>query len=332
MELERIEEESGFEKKAIAYNAKSKAAAHIFGNNLSLIICFLLPALFVFTIWTRPTINAGFAVMGDFAMTVVIFLAGQRAALNVGIEGGKLDDEYLSARAKYREERDKVIACGISLLPDFCEKEISEELDNAIRVRCRRLKISRAEMEEMLAMTPGELAAKKGKAFAAKFEPLRRIEPIELTDDMLLSEGRESAKRGGLGKGAEEHLEERWRGKRGAAHIAISILTVVFSVAVGFAMSDGVSIALIVYTIYKMLMLLTRMANSYRAGAKAYNTYEAQFLANKTKYLVKYQEFVKEKEAENHEGEEVHTETVGRVLRECRVDRSAETHCQKEAV
>lgn len=181
-------------------------------------------------------------------------------------------------------------------------------------------------------MTPGELAAKKGKAFAAKFEPLRRIEPIELTDDMLLSEGRESSKRGGLGKGAEEHLEERWRGKRGAAHIAISVLTVVFSVAVGFAMADGVSLALIVYTIYKMLMLLARMANSYRAGAKAYNTYEAQFLANKTKYLVKYQEFVKEKEAENHEGEEVHTETVGRVLRECRVDRSAEIYCQEEAV
>ena len=298
MELERIEEDSGFEKKAIAYNAKSKAAAHIFGNNLSLIICFLLPALFVFTIWTRPTINAGFAVMGDFAMTIVIFLAGQRAALNVGI----------------------------------CEKEISEELDNAIRVRCRRLKISRAEMEEMLAMKPGELAAKRGKAFAAKFEPLRRIEPIELTDDMLLSEGRESSKRGGLGKGAEEHLEERWRGKRGAAHIAISILTVVFSVAVGFAMADGVSLALIVYTIYKMLMLLARMANSYRAGAKAYNTYEAQFLANKTKYLVKYQEFVKEKEAENHEGKEVHAEPAGRILCECRVDRSAEIHCQKEAV
>lgn len=123
MELERIEEESWFEKKAIAYNAKSKAAAHVFGNNLSLIICFLLPALFVFTIWTRPTINASFAVMGDFAMTIVIFLAGQRAALNVGIEGGKLDDEYLSARAKYREERDKVIACGISRLPDFAKKK-----------------------------------------------------------------------------------------------------------------------------------------------------------------------------------------------------------------
>lgn len=302
MNLEEIKTHDSMEDKAKAYNAKSKAAAHFFGKNLSIIVCLLLPALFVFSIWTRPSLNAGIAIMGDFAMTIVIFLAGQRAALNVGVEGGKLDDEYIAARGEYRAEREKVYQIGISELQSFCDLEIAKELEAAYNAKCRKLKISRDQLDQFLKMPLSEIAEKKGKVFAAQMAIVQKMEPIELSDDMLLSDGRETAERGGLGEGAEEHLEKRWKGKRGAAHIAVSILTVIFSVGVSFVMADGVSIALVVYTLYKMVLLLFRMAGSYRDGAAAYNSYEVGYLQKKSKYLRKYREYMGGK----YESKEVH--------------------------
>lgn len=308
MNLEEIKPRDTVEDKAKAYNAKSKAAAHFFGKNLSMIVCLLLPVLFVFSIWTRPSLNASVAIMGDFAMTIVIFLAGQRAALNVGVEGGKLDDEYLAAWDEYREEREKVYQIGISELQTFCESEISQELEAAYNAKCRKMKISREQLDQFLKMPIAQVAEQKGKVFAAQIAIAQKMEPINLSDDMLLSDGRETAERGGLGEGAEEHLEKRWMGKRGAAHIAMSILTVIFSVGVSFVMADGVSLALVVYTLYKMVLLLFRMAGSYRDGAAAYNSYEVNYLRKKSKYLRKYREYMGDKKDES---EEVHETATG---------------------
>lgn len=306
MNLEEIKVRDSMEDKAKAYNAKSKAAAHFLGKNLSIIVCLLLPALFVFSIWTRPSLNSSIAILGDFAMTIVIFLAGQRAALNVGVEGGKLDDEYIDARAEYREDREKVYKVGIGELQAFCEIEIEQELEAAYRAKCRKLKISRDQLDQFLKMPISEIAEQKGKVFAAQMAIVKKMEPIDLSDDMLLSDGRETAERGGLGEGAEEHLEKRWKGKRGAAHIAMSILTVIFSVGVSFVMADGVSLALVVYTLYKMVLLLFRMAGSYRDGAAAYNSYEVSFLRKKSKYLRKYREYMGGK----NESKEVHEKSA----------------------
>lgn len=330
MKLEMIEKESAIEEKAKAFNAKSKATAHFLGNNLSLIICLLLPAMFIFTIWTKPTLNASLSIIGDFFMTVIIFLAGQAAALNVGIEGGKLDDDYLRARDTYREIRQQVLTAGISKLQIFCDKEIEAELIHAKITICRKLRITSEDMEKYCALSFDKLAEVKGKAFALRFEQIRKLEPIELTEDILLNEGRENSQRGGLGKGAEEHLEGLWKGKKGLANILFSVLTIIFSVAIGFIMTDGVSFALVVYTIYKTVILLFRMANSYRAGAKAYNTYEAQYLENKAKYLIKYLEFLKG--AVENEGEAVYEKPVRGNLYTGGIDGQAEIHCEAQTI
>lgn len=307
MNLEEIKTRETMEDKARTYNAKSKAVARVLGKNLSVLVCLLLPALFIFTIWTRPSLNTGIAIMGDFAMTIVIFLAGQRAALNVGVEGGKLDDEYFSALKNYKSDRERVYQIGVSNLQAFCEKEIKEELEAAYRAKCRKLKITRDQLEQFLKMPVSQIAEQKGKVFAAQMAIIQKMEPINLSDDLLLSDGREKNERGGLGEGAEEHLEKRWKGKRGAAHIAVSILTVIFSVVVTFVMADGVSLALIVYTFYKMVLLLFRMANSYRDGAAAYNSYEVRYLQKKSKYLRKYMEYMGEK----YESKEVYETATG---------------------
>ena len=328
MKLEMIEKENAMEEKAKAFNAKSKATAHFLGNNLSLIICLLLPAMFIFTIWTKPTLNASLSIIGDFFMTVIIFLAGQAAALNVGIEGGKLDDDYLRARDTYRETRAQVLTVGISKLQSFCDLEIEAELRHAKMTICRKLRITAAEMEKYSELSFDQLTAEKGKIFALRFEQIQKLEPIELTEDLLLNEGRESSKRGGLGKGADEHLEGLWKGKRGLANILFSVLTIIFSVAIGFMMTDGVTFALVVYTIYKTVILLFRMANSYRTGAKAYNTYEAQYLENKTKYLIKYLEFLKG--VVKNEGEAVYENPIRGNLYTGWIDGQTEIHCEAQ--
>ena len=223
-----------------------------------------------------------------------------------------------------------MLTAGISKMQIFCDKEIETELIHAKITICRKLRITSEDMEKYCELSFDKLAEVKGKTFALRFEQIRKLEPIELTEDILLNEGRENSQRGGLGKGAEEHLEGLWKGKKGLANILFSVFTIIFSVAIGFIMTDVISFALVVYTIYKTIILLFRMANSYRTGAKAYNTYEAQYLENKSKYLIKYLEFLKG--AVENEGEAVYENPVRGNLCTGGIDGQAKIHCETQAI
>jgi hypothetical protein len=52
------------------------------------------------------------------------------------------------------------------------------------------------------------------------------------------------------------------------------------------------SIAMLIYTAFKIALMLARMFSGYSRGAKAYNTVEPKHLQDKIKYLGLYVEFL----------------------------------------
>ena len=60
-------------------------------------------------------------------------------------------------------------------------------------------------------------------------------------------------------------------------------------------LTSDITIARVIYTVFKLTMLLFRMAKGYDRGARAYNTVEVMQLKAKTNYLRQYVRFMEDK-------------------------------------
>lgn len=275
-------------------NTRQKNLAKTIGQNLSLYVCILIPVLLVGLIWTETSLPTfGWGLLSDALLTVALFVIGERAMISVGIEGGKLDDEYLAVREKFRETVAKVKGLGVLMLEPFCDWSIDQELIHAKRTRLRRLGIKYEQwVAEYEQMPFDELKAAFGVETAAKLMEIKHLKPIDLDPDLLLTTGYGSKHRRYIPDGAEIYVEKKRYGKVG---IVISALTALFTVAVTIALTEDVTIARVLYTAVKLIALLYRMSNGYNNGAKAYNTMEVRSLTAKIEYLDEYMEFLGKK-------------------------------------
>jgi hypothetical protein len=66
-------------------------------------------------------------------------------------------------------------------------------------------------------------------------------------------------------------------------------------VTIAITLTEDLTFARVVYTAFKLTMLLFRMAKGFDRGARAYNTVEVRQLKAKTNYLQQYEKFVNEK-------------------------------------
>ena len=73
------------------------------------------------------------------------------------------------------------------------------------------------------------------------------------------------------------------------------IFTGLLTVSVVMTFTSDISFARVMYTIFKLIVLLYRMAVGYGLGAKAYNTVEVRQLEVKSNYLRNYIRFVEDK-------------------------------------
>jgi hypothetical protein len=73
------------------------------------------------------------------------------------------------------------------------------------------------------------------------------------------------------------------------------LFTGLLTVSVAMTLTSDISFARVMYTIFKVIVLIYRMAVGYGIGAKAYNTVEARQLEVKSSYLRNYIRFVKDK-------------------------------------
>lgn len=294
-ELERLpEKRNGFADLQKRYNISSKSIGRIVGTNISLFMCVLLPVLLIGFIWTdvgMPTF--GIKYMTDGLVTVATLVIGELTMMRIGADGGKLDAEYISARKTFLDLVERVTTLGTEFLPYFCEWQIDLELEQALVTRLRHLRITRADWDEIKHLTYAELEQKYGKRKAMQFASLHRLEPIQLNEAVLLYDNEGDAlSRGGVPISGAAYIKKK-------TYSVKTLLSCVFAglvtASVAITLTTDISFARVLYTFFKLIVLLFRMATGYATGAKAFNTVDVRQLKAKCNYLRIYEKFVTEK-------------------------------------
>jgi hypothetical protein len=286
MQLDRAED---FQKR---YNVRAKGLATIIGKNLTLFVCMLVPFLLIGFIWTEfGPVEIGPRLLSDGVLTVSLFVVGEVMMTRLGADGGKLDTEYIKSKDEYDELVRKVGEVGALLMGIFCAWQIDLEMEQAIHSRLRILRIPPKVWIEIKDLPRAELERMYGKAKAKKILEIRELKPIELNEAILLYDGDRSG-RGGVPISAEEYLRSR-------SHFIKTFIACVFTglltVTVAVTLTQDITFARVIYTIFKLVMLIFRMAKGYDRGARAYNTIEVRQYKARSNYLRAYVKFVTDK-------------------------------------
>jgi len=271
------------------YNAASKGLAHVIGKNLTLFVCMLVPFLLIGFVWTDfGPIMIGPKLVSDGVLTVALFAVGEIMMTRLGADGGKLDAEYLRAKNEYDDLVRKVSEAGSHLMGEFCGVQIEHELEQATLARLRALRVTPQEWERIKELPRAELERLYGRSKAAKLTEIRNLKPIELSEALLLWEGGRTA-RGGIPVSAEDYLRSK---THFAKTLAACLFTGLLTVTVVVTLTSDITLARVIYTVFKLAMLLFRMAKGYDRGARAYNTVEVRQYAAKSNYLRRYLKFI----------------------------------------
>lgn len=293
-ELERIytNKKSWTDRKK-DYNVSSKNLVQIISSNLTLFVCMLLPFLLIGFIWTdfgAPKIDL--RLMSDGIVTVAMFVVGEILMISVGSDGGKLDEEYITARKTFDSLVKSVYDVGTMFMSVFCEWQIDEEMKQATATRLRYIRLTKDEWNNIKDRPYPYLVKRFGARRAKKIIELNQLEPVELNESILLFNNGDALSRGGVPISGEEFIYEK-------THSYKMFLSALFAacvtVSVAITLTSDISFSRVMYTAFKLTLLLYRMTKGYNIGAKAYNTVEVKRLNAKNSYLRKYLRFVSDK-------------------------------------
>ena len=292
-ELEKLPEREDklatFQKK---YNVGSKNFVYLLGKNITLFVCMLIPLLLIGFIWTDfGEIVISTKMISDGIVTVLLFVVGEILMTSIGADGGKLDNDYIESKKEYDGLVAKVCDIGTMFMGVFCDWQIDVEMDQAVLYKLRLLRMTLKEYEAVKDLSKEELEKKFGKIKAAKIIEINNLKPIDLNEAILLYDG-EKTVRGGVPESADGYLRSR-------KHIIETVLACIFTglltVTVVLSMTTDVTFARVIYTVFKLVMLLFRMAKGYDRGARAYNTIQVKNHKAKCNYLRLYERFVQDK-------------------------------------
>ena len=311
-----IEAEDKLERQK-EYNRRQKGFAKVIGENFATYALLMILALLVGFIWTDIGIFTSWETfIGDAVVTVVLYiLADIICASYIGGKGGKLDEGYISAHNEYLDVRGRVRAAGMLLMDVFCDWQIDVELEFFLRKRCKDFKIdyreyidlyrdkSLEELQDLFPIERGHAIGLKERLFggirnaktsskAAKIFALNQIKPIELTPDILMTDGKARNQRGDVGISGEEYIEKH---TTGIGHIITTVIFAIVAVVPTFTLAANFSVGMVIYTVFKICLMLFRMYRGYARGARAYSTIEPSHLQRKTKFLYMYLEFLENK-------------------------------------
>lgn len=273
------------------HNERAKKIAKTITQNLYTYLCVAIPFLLIATIWTDFTLpKVGWGLLGDGILTVVLMVVGERLMVKVGTFGGKLDDEHTAAKARYKTARAEAKKRGIALMTPFCDWEIDQEFERARRARCSRIRVKYSTYTEMYeGKTLGQLKEMLPAEKAIAIDQINRMEPIELTPDILLYNCGRRQDRRDIPESGEDFEERKIVGKKG---LLVSVITCLICVGLPLTWCGDVTVARVIYTIGKLAVLLYRMFKGYDDGAKAYHTIEVKYLDTKSEYLEEYVDFI----------------------------------------
>ena len=291
---ERPSREDIMKDKHREHNRRQGSVMRYIGENMASYGCILIVLLTIGTIWT----DIGFALFSekmiiDGIITISMFIVAQYLMTQNGVGCGKEYDVYIKLHEAYLTLRESIYKRGVALMYIFCDWRSDVEYEFYVKTRCKALKLDYEEYLEKYSKL--DLASLK-KIFtpvrAEKIYLLNRVKPMELTPDVLLTDGRAKATQGGVGESAEEYIEKKTVSGK---HISLAFLTGFICVLPAFMLHNGKPFELIIYTVFKLVMLALRMYSGYNNGARAYNTVEVKHIQDKMKYLNLYLEFLDKK-------------------------------------
>jgi hypothetical protein len=273
------------------FNKKQKTMMKVIGENLASYACVLILILLVGLIWTDIGLNLSPATfITDSLVSVVLFILADICMTQIGTKGGRLDEDYIKLREEYNKLRGDVRKKGLTLMDDFCESQIEIEYEHFIRSSLKELEIDYVEYKNSYSKKSfDELKSILPLETAVKLNYLKTSKRIELTPDMLMTEGKAKSERGGLPMSGEEYVEKHttsWY------HIATTVIFAVIAAVPIFALTNDVSWGRVIYTVFKLSMMFYRMYAGYSRGSKGYNTIEPKRIQAKIRYLYLYIEYV----------------------------------------
>ena len=299
------------------YNQKMKSTMRFIGENMATCTIVLATTLLVGSVFGDIGVNlfSEYMLM-DFVLTFAVFLLVEYMASKSGARCGKTYDEYVTLHKLYLNMREEIYKRGIALMDMFCDWQVDVEYEYYIRRRCKKLKIdykeyvdkySKMSLEELSDMFThkGEEKPKfslrhpirtaiaihnytKVSELAKDIVALKAIKPIELTPEILLTDGKPRRTRGGVGISGEEHLERK---TTGAGHIVVTIFMTLLTVLPVFV-AKGWSWTLIFAAAMKLVGVFMRYYRGYSSGAQAFNTVEVKHIQDKVQYFHLYNEFL----------------------------------------
>lgn len=274
------------------YNVSQKKIAYIIGKNLLLYVCMLIPLLLISFIWAEVKFVAyNNKLIAEGILTVLLFIFGEDAMVRLGTEGGQLDQEFINAKREFDVAIKKANEVGTMLLGVFCDWQIDVELAQAISYRLKMLRLTPKMWEEIKKLSPEEMEARFGKSKAKKMREIINLKPIELNETILLYNGEYTA-RGGVPESGHASLHKK---RRNISRVIYSVFTVLLTIAIFPVLTSEASVARIIYTVIKLIVLLVHMGCGYDRGARAFNTTEVNHLKAKTNYLIQYIKFIEDK-------------------------------------
>ncbi len=118
------------------------------------------------------------------------------------------------------------------------------------------------------------------------------MKPIDLTPELLLTDGMAKYARGGVSQSGEEYAYHRMYGK---LHLGLAVFAAICTVLPNFQNVEQITWASVVMAFVNILAVVWRMSMGYANGVKAYNDVEVKHLQSKIKYLEIYHEFLAKK-------------------------------------
>lgn len=302
------------------YNSRMKNTMRFIGENMATCAVVLATTLLVTSVFGDVGVNlfSAYTVM-DFVLTLAVFLLIEYMASKSGARCGKTYEEYKRLHGIYLNMREAIYKRGIALMDIFCLWQIDVEYEFYLRRRCKKLKIdykeycevySKMSLEELADMfthkgeervrvsvknpiRSGIAAYRYAKVSdtAKNIFYLRSIQHIELTPEILLTDGKPRRTRGGVGISGEEHLEKQ---TTGAGHVIATIFITLLTVAPTF-IAKGFSWTLLFAAAMKLVGVFMRYYRGYSSGAAAFNTVEVKHLQDKIQYFHLYNEYLDKK-------------------------------------
>jgi hypothetical protein len=275
---------------------RQKAMAKMIGENLASFACVAILIILVSFIWTDIGIFVNLtSFLTDAALTIVLYVLADLCMTRSGTAGGKLSDEYVNLHREYLTLRETVRQAGLSMMESFCAYQIELEYEIRMRKLCKRYKVDYDEFTRVYAnLRTGDLKGMLSKGEFAKVVALRQIDRIELSTDILMTDGKVQDECGGVPISGEEYAEKH---STGMGHIFMTAAFAIVAAVPVFTLTQDVSMGRVIYTIFKVSMMLYRMYCGYMRGVKAFGTIERIHLQAKIKYLYLYLEYLAKEKA-----------------------------------